>query len=198
VKSPSLVRYLKGLDRTSAKKVQGKKEEGRRKREEGRRKKEEGRRKREEGRGKKEEGGGESFFDLRSCTNVIKPFMNRLWGLFHNQIHSLWNGHASPLLTLVQDLSLILHLAPFLISLSRAGSSAQPLLPTTKLILCGTGRKACSYSKSFNLSSSPKILMTCLISCVLSFLTIKVTLPSLTTTTSSKPMVTMTSFSSAA
>jgi Uma2 family endonuclease len=33
------------------------------------------------------------FIPLRCCTILNKLFMNRLSGLFHKKIHSLWNRH---------------------------------------------------------------------------------------------------------
>jgi len=69
--------------------------------------------------------------------------MNRLSGLFHNKIHSLWNRPESLLSENGARYQLNRDVAPFSTSLSGAGSPAQPLLPTRKFTLCGTGPKAC-------------------------------------------------------
>ena len=43
--------------------------------------------------------------ELRSCTILNKLCMNRLSGLFHKKIHSLWNRPESLFLRMVQDVS---------------------------------------------------------------------------------------------
>ena len=43
--------------------------------------------------------------ELRYCTILNKLCMNRLSGLFHNKIHSLWNRPESLFLRMVQDAS---------------------------------------------------------------------------------------------
>ena len=45
------------------------------------------------------------LFQLRHCTILNKPFMNRLSGLFHKELIFLWNRPESLLLTMVQYLS---------------------------------------------------------------------------------------------
>jgi len=45
------------------------------------------------------------FIPLRCCTILNKLFMNRLSGLFHKKIHSLWNRPESLFLRMVQDVS---------------------------------------------------------------------------------------------
>ena len=43
--------------------------------------------------------------ELRCCTILNKLCMNRLSGLFHKKIHSLWNRPESLFLRMVQDVS---------------------------------------------------------------------------------------------
>ncbi|MEG4271343.1 MULTISPECIES: hypothetical protein [unclassified Microcoleus] len=45
----------------------------------------------------------ESAIELRCCTILNYLFMNRLFGLFHKKIHSLWNRPKSLFLRMVQD-----------------------------------------------------------------------------------------------
>jgi Uma2 family endonuclease len=45
------------------------------------------------------------FLPLRCCTILNKLFMNRLSGLSHKKIHSLWNRPESLFLRMVQDVS---------------------------------------------------------------------------------------------
>jgi len=45
------------------------------------------------------------FIPVRCCTILNKLFMNRLSGLFHKKIHSLWNRPESLFWRMVQDVS---------------------------------------------------------------------------------------------
>ncbi|BAY13368.1 hypothetical protein NIES2098_65630 [Calothrix sp. NIES-2098] len=69
---------------------------------------------------------------------------------------------------------------------------------TSRILASAKGFKFYSYSKSVNRGSLWSVLSICLISWVRSFLTTRVTLRSRTITTSSKPMVTITSSGSVA
>jgi hypothetical protein len=61
------------------------------------------------------------FIPLRCCTILNKLFMNRLSGLFHKKIHSLWNKPESLFLRMVQDVS-----SPHLFYLSILRCSYRP------------------------------------------------------------------------